>query len=213
MTKNIYTDLNATGRTITAGGLSLPSTTSTITLNSSVGASGQVLTSAGSGSTPTWTNVGYTALVGTPYAIVGTQPSFTSIPATYKKLVVQIKFDNIGSLSGTFYMSVNSNSSVSYTTYTTGSSSASVSTSNTSGIPLTTTSASPTTTNIYTVEIPNYTSPNPTMWLSGGVGGTTNASRFGAASTTSAITQISFQAATSNSWTGATGTIWIYGVN
>jgi hypothetical protein len=56
MTKKILTDLDATGRTITAGGLSLPSTTSTITLNSSVGASGQVLTSAGSGSTPTWSD-------------------------------------------------------------------------------------------------------------------------------------------------------------
>ena len=36
-------------------GLTLNSTTSTITLNASVGTSGQVLTSAGAGATPTWT--------------------------------------------------------------------------------------------------------------------------------------------------------------
>ncbi len=40
----------------TLNGLTLTSTTSPITLNGSVGTSGQVLTSAGAGATPTWTN-------------------------------------------------------------------------------------------------------------------------------------------------------------
>lgn len=44
---------------VTAAGLTLSSTTSPITLNASVGTSGQVLTSAGAGATPTWTNVSY----------------------------------------------------------------------------------------------------------------------------------------------------------
>lgn len=42
------------GTPISMTGLILPSTTSTITLNASVGTAGQVLTSAGPGATPTW---------------------------------------------------------------------------------------------------------------------------------------------------------------
>jgi hypothetical protein len=49
--KNIY------GVGATLNGLTLSGTTSTITLNGSVGTSGQVLTSAGAGATPTWTTV------------------------------------------------------------------------------------------------------------------------------------------------------------
>jgi hypothetical protein len=211
---------------VSIGGANAPVTMSgAVTLNSTItlgngviasgayGSSGQVLTSGGTGAALNWVNAGgYTALVGTPYTIAGTQPSFTSIPQTYKKLVVQIKFDNIGSLAGTFSMSVNSGSTVAYTAYSTGSTTSSTSNGSAAGLPLTTIATSPTTTNIYTVEIPNYTSPNPTMWLSGGVGLTTNASRWGVGTTTSAITQISFQA-TTNTWTGATGTATIYGVN
>lgn len=47
--------LFASGATL--NGLTLTSTTSPITLNGSVGTSGQVLTSAGAGATPTWTTV------------------------------------------------------------------------------------------------------------------------------------------------------------
>jgi hypothetical protein len=46
-----------TGSVNTAFGLALTGTTSPITLNGSVGTSGQVLTSAGAGATPTWTTV------------------------------------------------------------------------------------------------------------------------------------------------------------
>jgi hypothetical protein len=48
---------------ISTTGLILPSTTSTITLNGSVGTTGQVLTSAGAGATPTWSKP-YVALTG-----------------------------------------------------------------------------------------------------------------------------------------------------
>lgn len=46
--------LDAVGA-VTSAGLSLLSTTSPITLNGSAGTSGQILTSAGAGNTPTWT--------------------------------------------------------------------------------------------------------------------------------------------------------------
>lgn len=45
--------VNTTG-TVTTAGLTLSSTTSPITLNASVGTTGQVLSSAGAGATPTW---------------------------------------------------------------------------------------------------------------------------------------------------------------
>jgi hypothetical protein len=45
----------SSGGAFTTTGLTLSSTTSPITLNASVGTSGQVLTSAGAGATPTWT--------------------------------------------------------------------------------------------------------------------------------------------------------------
>jgi hypothetical protein len=48
---------------LTAAGLTLSSTTSPITLNGSVGTSGQVLTSQGAGATPTWTTISGTGTV------------------------------------------------------------------------------------------------------------------------------------------------------
>jgi hypothetical protein len=82
MAKKILTDLDATGRTITAGpvtttGLTLSGTTSPITLNASVGTSGQVLTSAGPGLTPSWTTVS-----GGGSGFTGAGTSITGITAT-----------------------------------------------------------------------------------------------------------------------------------
>lgn len=48
---------------ISMAGLVLPSTTSTITLNASVGIAGQVLTSAGPGATPTWSTPGGASVI------------------------------------------------------------------------------------------------------------------------------------------------------
>jgi hypothetical protein len=203
-TTNIY------GITNHIGNVNLSGTTRELQLNALAGNVGQLLTSAGAGATPTWTDPGMVLI--SSITISGTQPSFTSIPQTHKKLVVQIVFTNVGSLSGTFFMSVNSSSSVSYTAYSTGSTTSSVATASTPGIALTASTISPTTGNIYTVEIPNYTSLNPTMWMSGGVGASGQSSRWGLGSTTSAITQVSFGAVT-NTWTGATGTAYLYGVN
>ena len=192
------------------GNLNLSGTTRELQMNALAGSAGQVLTSSGTGVTPTWTDKGYTKIAESIFS--GTQPSFSSIPQTYKKLVVQISFTNIGGLAGTFSMSSNTRSNTAYTTYSTGSTASSTAGGTPSGLPLTTSATAPTTGNIYTVEIPNYTSPNPTMWLSGGVGVTTNASRWGVGTVISNITQISFEA-TTNTWTGATGTATIYGVN
>ena len=52
----VVASMSATG-VLASRGLSLASTTSPITLNGSVGTSGQVLTSAGAGATPTWTTI------------------------------------------------------------------------------------------------------------------------------------------------------------
>lgn len=57
MTKKLLTDLSATGSVTATKGLVLSGTTAPVTLNGSVGSSGQVLTSAGAGATPTWTTV------------------------------------------------------------------------------------------------------------------------------------------------------------
>jgi hypothetical protein len=51
--------------------LTLSSTTSPITLNASVGTSGQVLTSAGAGATPTWTTPSSGATGFDPFMLMG----------------------------------------------------------------------------------------------------------------------------------------------
>jgi len=203
-TTNIY------GTTNHIGNVNLSGTTRELQLNGLAGNTGQILVSAGSGATPTWTDPGMVLI--SSIAFSGTQPSFSTIPQTYKKLVVQIVFTNIGGLAGTFSMSVNSRSPVPYTAYSTGSTTSTISTGSAAGVALTPSTIAPTTTNIYTIEMPNYTSPNPTMWVSGGVGAIAYSSRWALASTTSAITQVSFEA-TTNTWTGATGTAYVYGVN
>jgi hypothetical protein len=76
---------------ISTTGLILPSTTSPITLNASVGTSGQVLTSAGSGATPTWTTsygpsfVTYTSSATTVDQVIDTNA--TSAAGTVKYTV------------------------------------------------------------------------------------------------------------------------------
>lgn len=61
----VSTDIPTTLRATTLPGLTLSSTTSPITLNVSVGSSGQVLTSGGVGATPTWTTPIYVPSSGT----------------------------------------------------------------------------------------------------------------------------------------------------
>lgn len=179
---------------------------STALAQTAAGTAGQVLTSNAT-SAPTWTDVGYTLI--SSVAFSGSAPSFTSIPGTYKKLVVQITFTATGSLSGAIQMTVNSAATISSTIYSTGSTTATVTTAGTS---IVLSSGAPTVGDLMTVEIPNYAQTRPTMWISGGTGASSASSRWGVASTSAAITQITFTAG-AGSFTGATGTAYLYGVD
>jgi len=182
---------------------------STALAQTAAGTAGQVLTSNAT-SAPTWTNIGYTLLPsGNSVAFSGAAPSFTSIPGTYKKLVVQITFTATGSLSGAIQMTVNSAATISSTIYSTGSTTATVTTAGTS---IVLSSGAPTVGDLMTVEIPNYAQTRPTMWISGGTGASSASSRWGVASTSAAINQITFTAC-AGSFTCATGTAYLYGVN
>jgi len=64
-TPTTVASVSAAGVISTSAGLTLSGASSPITLNGSVGTSGQVLTSAGAGATPTWTTVGGTFTGGT----------------------------------------------------------------------------------------------------------------------------------------------------
>ena len=172
------------------------------------GTTGQVLTSAGSGSTPTWTDKGYTLISPSPVAFSGSAPSFSSIPQTYKKLVATISFTSVTGMSPSFWFTVNSGAACSFTTYTTGSGTASVSLSSTT---VTLGAALPVSSSSFTIEILNYASVRPMMLMYGGGGSSTAIrSQYGYAATDAAITQLSFSA---SSWGSATGTAVLYGVN
>ena len=146
---------------------------------------------------------------GTPLAFSGAAPSFTSIPGTYKKLIVQIIFTNIGSITGNLQMTVNSGATVSSTIYNTGSTTATVSTAGTS-IPLS--NGVPTAGDMITIEISNYANTRPTMWISGSTGASAQSARWGIAATSAAITSITFTAS-AGTFTSATGTAYLYGIN
>jgi hypothetical protein len=178
-----------------------------LAIASTAGTSGQVLTSAGSGSTPTWTSKGHTLISSVSFS--GSAPSFTSIPGTYKKLVLEIKFTNIGSITGNLQMTVNSGATVSTTAYNTGSTTAVV---QTAGATVPLSNGAPTAGDLVTVEMPNYSQTRPMMWISGSTGASAQSARWGVAATAAAITQISFTAST-GSFTSATGTAILYGVN
>jgi hypothetical protein len=197
------TNTFSAAQTLSAG-LTLSGTTSPLTLNASVGTSGQVLTSAGSGATPTWSNIGYTLI--SSVAFNGTIPAFSSIPQTYKKLVVQIVFTSMGTFSGSVQLTVNSSATCAYTLYLTGSTTATVNTAATA-VPLS--NGTPQVSDIHTVEFPNYSGTHPMIYVSGG--NSTAQVRWGVASTTAAITQLSFSAGTT--WGTAIGNAYLYGVN
>lgn len=189
-----------------SGALNLSSTTAPLQVQGSAGTLGQVLTSAGTGASPTWSSVkGYKLIAFNEFA--GTIPAFTSIPQTYKKLVVQLIFGSIGTLSGTVSITANSNSSCASTAYLVGTTTATVSTGATTGVPLT--NGTPLANTKITVEMPNYNGSYPMMYFSGG-NNTGAQSRWGVGSTASAITQISFRAATT--WGNALGAAYLYGV-
>jgi len=167
----------------------------------SAGTSGQVLTSTGTGSPPTWTDKGgYTLITSTLFS---SAVSFTNIPQTYKAIMVRIVFTNLNSMAASQF-GVSFNGSTYGGTYFRPSVSSTFTTlSNANRTPLTSANTAPVVGNSYVVEITNYTVPNSTARLYGDVvswSGTIAA----------AVTSLAFA---NSSWGGATGTAELYGVN
>jgi hypothetical protein len=196
MTKKILTSLDLRGDILIGG-----------TANST---SGYVLTSNGAGA------ISWAAASGGSGAYTllssgsGTNPfSFTGWSSTYKKLVVQFVITNIAAtgFGGTLSLGVNSLPTTPYTFYNVGSGTANVSTSATL-VPLTGTLSLG---NKFTIEFPNWDGAIPTIRFFSGQGTTATQSRWGVASTDSAISAISILSST-----GTWGTLgvqyWFYGV-
>jgi len=176
---------------------------------SGAGTSGQFLKSNGTGGPPSWvtssTVTSYTVLGSTTFS--GTAPSFSSISASYKKLVMTITFSSIGTFSGAllFTAGTSSASAVPYVRWTT-SSGTGVTNAGTSGMAISGTAA-PVANLLYVVEIPNYTGNSVTCWASGG-------NNFAVGSVSAASTGIAYAAFTAGtSWGTAAGTATLYGVN
>ena len=192
-TTNIYGTTNFSG------------TTSPIQLNTSAGTSGQVLTSAGSGSTPTWSDKGYTLIQSIDFN--GANVSFTSIPSAssgYKMLVLQVKMTS--SCPNSITMTVNTSGNIAYTLYLVGSTTATVST---AGVSLSLNNGSSAANDIMVVEMPNWTSSKP-LFRVAGVTASTNQARWGVGSSNNAVTQIGVSGLATS---GVTGTAYLYGVN
>lgn len=191
------------GGVTTTGGITVSGASNPLTVGGTAGTSGQVLTSAGAGTTPAWSNVGYTLISTNNFN--GTAPSFSSIPQTFKKLVATITFTNVGTISGTllFAAGTGSAAAVPYIRWAT-SSATGVANSGTSGMTVSGTVA-PVASQLYVVEVPNYTGNAQTCWGSGGA-------NFAIGSISS--TGITYAAwAASSSWGTAAGTAVLYGVN
>ncbi len=85
-------------QTLTNKTLQAPNITSGLTLNGAAGTSGQVLTSAGSGSLPTWSAVSAGFTLATPLATTsGTSKEFTGIPSGTKMVVVSFNTVSLNS--------------------------------------------------------------------------------------------------------------------
>lgn len=78
MAKKVLTDITATGSVTATKGITLSGANSQIELNGSAGTSGQVLTSSGTGATPTWTTISG----GGGSGFTGAGTSITGITAT-----------------------------------------------------------------------------------------------------------------------------------
>jgi hypothetical protein len=181
----------------------------------SAGTSGQFLKSNGTGGPPTWTTLsGYNGnyvliqQISTSGSGFGSAPAFSSIPQTYKKIVVTIVFSTSASgLTGTFGLTTNSGNSSPHTRYAINTSSGAVTATANAGLNgVIVDTTIPTLGVVYTWEFPNYTGPNPTI-----LGYGKNIYSFG--TTANAITQVSFTGGTSNNWGNVYGIASIYGVN
>jgi len=124
-----------TNKTLTAPTLTSPNITTALTLTGAAGTSGQILTSAGSGSAPIWTSASGITSGTTVASTSGTSIDFTGIPATVKRLTVIL---NGVSTNGTNYylLQIGSGSvqTTGYTSLTTLSLSTAVATTSTAGM-------------------------------------------------------------------------------
>jgi hypothetical protein len=181
-------------------GITLSSTTTPITLNASVGTSGQVLTSAGTGATPTWTTPASHTLISS--VAFTSAPSFTSIPQTYKRLYAVIVFATLGTFSGSLIYSVNG-AGTGYSRFQPGVSTTFTTSAGASAV-LTLAATAPVVGDSYWVEINNYTQANSRSIGSGSV------YTFGNL-IPAAVTSFAFGGSTT--FGTATGTAYLYGVN
>lgn len=203
------TVIDSFGGSIT-GTLNHAGASSPIQLNSQAGTTGQVLTSAGAGNTPTWSTLSgaYTVISSGSGNGAFSFSSLSSAAAGYRKIVLQFVVGSTGGtgFSGNLVLGVNNFVTTPYTMYNVGSTTATVSTSATS-VPIAT---GVTAGNKITIEFPNWDGGTPTIYISGGTGATASQSRWGVASTQSAIDSITITASTS--WGNLPVTYALYGV-
>jgi hypothetical protein len=169
-----------------------------LTIASSSGTSGQVLLSGGSGASPTWSNLGYTLIAQS--LNFSSAPSFTGIPASYKKLVAVIVFTNIGTFSTTLTYNFNS-TNTGYSRIIPGTG---TSFTTSSGAAAVLSTVVPTAGYAYTVVVDNYTNIRAIAMSYGDCFTLT-------APIAAAVGSMAFAA--SSSWGGATGNAYLYGVN
>lgn len=202
MAKEFLSDVRAVGSLTGGKGLQLTGTTAPMLVNGSAGTSGQVLTSAGAGATPTWQTASGSSFTLIASSSFTSAPSFTSIPQTYKSLYAVIVFTNTAPFSGSLNYTINGvgtgfsrfQPGVS-TTFTTNA---------TAAPPLTLPSTPPTPSDSYWVQVNNYTASASRSIASGSI------YTFGNV-ISSPVTSLAFTASTS--WGTSAGTAYLYGVN
>jgi hypothetical protein len=201
MAKKILADVTATGNVSATKGFVLPGTTAPLSVNGLTGTSGQVLTSAGAGNTPTW-SVPSSHQVIASVTFSGSAPSFTSIPQTYKRLYATIVFTGTVSFSGSLQYTVNG-IGTGFSRFQPGVSSAFTNNA-TAAANLTLVSTPPVPSDSYWVEINNYTATASRSIGSGSVFTFSNV-------ITNPVTSFAFQS--SSAWGSSAGTAILYGVN
>jgi hypothetical protein len=202
MAKEFLSDVRAVGSLTGGKGLQLPGTTAPMLVNGSAGSSGQVLTSAGAGATPTWQTASGSSFTLIASSSFTSAPSFTSIPQTYKSLYAVIVFTNTAPFSGSLQYTVNG-VGTGFSRFQPGVSS--TFTNNATAIAnLTLASTPPVPSDSYWVQINNYTASASRSIGSGSVFTFSNV-------ITNPVTSFAFQS--SATFGSSTGTAYLYGVN
>jgi hypothetical protein len=211
----------ATTTTTLRGVVNYGGTTSAIQLNGLAGTAGQMLTSAGSGATPTWVGPVGSRVIQT-VALSGTSAiSFTSIPSGYRDLQIRILATTAVSTSGTLTLTVNGLTTNIYNTvhlYVNGVSPGSITYAQQSGATsanLTASTFGATASSALTYTLSDYTSGSFKVgnitWMGGPSSGTYfhgNGGLF--IKTTAAITQIDIAVGGTGGITGSAVLIGVY---